>query len=394
MQRHRPCTNNKASTTDQSNNSVQESNSLHDSFSILKSNFLEKTKRKMTSTTTATANEEIHQDSSERSCSALDLSWLSESVLEAALNTHNLSIQDVTQFHDSLRAAEEYGSMDRDTSERLHEKIQKKETALLDRLVAHETARVSRKLGIYSIFKNHKTWEQVHYMADMHGQGAYILMKVRQIQEESNLFAKKKSRQKRRPIFLTFLLLCTVSFLIIFFIITVINYLKYVYCQDFQGLSKDDVREALTPFHEYLDEHSKDDGEESRRPIPLPFSTPEEAKFTKIDETARPKVLPRVAKKLCKAYRRLHASMHDKETGGYDDEFLMQVFRDGSCTPERLCDLLQVELSEEGDDEGDEKDLLGEGNSDDEEEDEEEEHDGRHERVRAKNFDDDFDERY
>lgn len=117
-------------------------------------------------------------DASERSCSEMDLSWLSPRVLEAALDTKNLSLDDVDNFHESLRAAEEFGSMDHDTSERLHEKIEQKQQTLIDKMVAHETARVSRKLGIYQVLKTHKTWEQVHYMADMHGQGAYILMKV------------------------------------------------------------------------------------------------------------------------------------------------------------------------------------------------------------------------
>lgn len=118
------------------------------------------------------------EESSEHSCSQLDLSWLNESVMEAALNTHNLSLNDVHQFHESLKAAEEMGSMDHDTSERLHEKIQKKQDTLMEKLIARETARVSRKLGIYQILKAQKTWEQVLYMADMHGQGAYISMKV------------------------------------------------------------------------------------------------------------------------------------------------------------------------------------------------------------------------
>jgi len=90
----------------------------------------------------------------------LNLSWLNEKVLEAALHAENLSLKDTSAFHESLRAAEQFGSMDQDTSERLHEKINEKTSALIEDLVAHETARVAKRLGLYEVLKVHKVWEQ------------------------------------------------------------------------------------------------------------------------------------------------------------------------------------------------------------------------------------------
>jgi hypothetical protein len=108
--------------------------------------------------------------------SALDLSWLNESVMEAALDMKHLSLSDVGHFHESLRAAEEFGSMDHDVSERLHQKIEDRKLSLIDKMVNKETARVTKRLGLFPLLKTHTTWKQVHYMADMHGQGAYISM--------------------------------------------------------------------------------------------------------------------------------------------------------------------------------------------------------------------------
>lgn len=110
----------------------------------------------------ATTESNKHNDS----FNALDLSWLSESVMEAALQTKHLSLQDTNDFHDSLRAAEEVGSMNHAVSERLHQRINEKQTALVEKLVAHETARVFKKLGLYDVLKSHRTWDQVQLMAD------------------------------------------------------------------------------------------------------------------------------------------------------------------------------------------------------------------------------------
>ncbi|CAB9510901.1 expressed unknown protein [Seminavis robusta] len=166
----------------------------------------------MTGTTPADNN---NGDNNNNSCSALDLSWLSESVMEAALDNKNLSLNDVGHFHESLRAAEEFGSMEHDVSERLHQKIEHRKETLLSKMVAHETIRVTKSLGLFGILKTHKTWKQVHFMADMHGQGAYIAM------------------------------------------------------AEFQGLGNDEIAKALGSFHEYLQTHE---------PGQLPFTPPEEAK--------------------------------------------------------------------------------------------------------------------
>lgn len=98
------------------------------------------------------------------------------------------------------------------------------------------------------------------------------------------------------------------------------------------------MEESLKPFHAFLDEQAKTDV----RPIPLPYSKPEDAKYTKIDDHSRPIVEQKVAEKICKAYRRLYVSLQDKNMGGYDDAFLSRVVED--YPPEQLCDLLQVTL--------------------------------------------------
>jgi Conserved oligomeric complex COG6 len=188
--------------------------------------------------------------------SALDLSWLNESVLEAALGTKHLSLSDVGHFHESLRAAEEFGSMDHDVSERLHQKIEDRKLSLIDKMVDHETARVTKRLGLLSLLKTHTTWKQVHYMADMHGQGAYISM------------------------------------------------------SEFQGLGKEQVAEAMTAFHNHLEELQGK----------LPFTPVGQVKD--FDESARAIMEPKVAAKFCQAYRRLYNSLMDTELGGYDLEFL------------------------------------------------------------------------
>lgn len=110
------------------------------------------------------------------SSSALDLSWLNASVLEAALDMKHLSLSDVGHFHESLRAAEEFGSMDHGVSEQLHQNIEDRKLSLIDKMVNQETARVTKRLGLFTLLKTLTTWKQVHYMADMHGQGAYISM--------------------------------------------------------------------------------------------------------------------------------------------------------------------------------------------------------------------------
>lgn len=131
--------------------------------------------------------------------------------------------------------------------------------------------------------------------------------------------------------------------------------------QDFKGLKTEDMEEALKPFHVFLDEKAKGD----IRPIPLPYSKPEEAKYTKIDDKARPKVEPKVAEKLCKAYRRLYTSMHDKDTGGYDQSTLDRVL---DYKPETVCDLLCVTLPDEDDDpNGDQENVEDKDGDDDEE---------------------------
>jgi len=96
-------------------------------------------------TAAATASENEH------SFSALDMSWLSEEIMDAALQTDNLKLKDVAQFHDSLRAAEDTGFMTHETSEKLHHKIDETTNALVERLVAHETVRVCKRLGLYEM---------------------------------------------------------------------------------------------------------------------------------------------------------------------------------------------------------------------------------------------------
>lgn len=238
-----------------------------------------------TSTTTTTNAQPNTNHENENSCSALDLSWLSESVMEAALTTKHLKLDDVAQFHDSLRAAEELGAMDHDTSERLHHKIDDTRDRLLRKMVAHETARISKRLGLYLVLKAHKTWDQVQFMADMHGQGAFVDMK------------------------------------------------------DFEGLMEEDLQPGLDAFHAYCLEarRTTDDAVV----LPLPFSKPGEHKD--FDEQVRDQIEVAVAQKICLQYRLFYEGLvHDNNhtVNGYTSEFLEQL----QYTPTQFAAMVGVEL--------------------------------------------------
>ena len=233
-----------------------------------------------------TNNNNNDNNINENSCSALDLSWLSESVMEAALDTKHLKLTDVAQFHESLRAAEEFGAMEHAVSERLHHKIDAKTSKLVAKMVAHETVRVSKRLGLYVALKAHKTWDQVQFMADMHGQGAYIVMR------------------------------------------------------DFDGLHPDDLLPGLEAFHAYIADHKS----ESRRTsvtLKLPFSQPSDG--TDLDEQARGVIERQVAEKISKQYRKFYASLMDEDLGGYPASFLEQL----QYSPEEFADMVGVTLKKE-----------------------------------------------
>lgn len=159
-------------------------------------------RRTTTTTTTTTTMNKDDTNTNTNSCSTLNLSWLSESVMEAALDTKNLSLRDIHQLETGLKAAEQFGQLDLDSSDRLHHKLQVREADLMRKAVKLELRQVAKRMQLFCLLKTYKTWEQVQSMADMHGQGAYILMK------------------------------------------------------DFQGLSEPNVERALKGFHDFLRENT------------------------------------------------------------------------------------------------------------------------------------------
>ncbi|CAB9522388.1 Component of oligomeric Golgi complex 6 [Seminavis robusta] len=210
-------------------------------------------------------------------CNTLDLSWLNESIVEAALDNQRLSLSDAGHLDDSLRAAKEYGSMDADVSERLHHRIEERKECLLEKMVVHETRRVTKQLGLYGLLKSHQKWGQVLCMADMQGQGSCFTM------------------------------------------------------VDFKGLATDQVAQAMSVFHTYLQEN----------PGKLPYTPPGDAKsvHVPVEEGARPLVETKVAEKVCRAYTRLYKSLVDPDLGGYKKDFLDQTVL---YNPDQLFAMLGV----------------------------------------------------
>ena len=231
--------------------------------------------------TTTTSGVTTTTDVSTTTTNALDLSWLSESVLEAALETKDLKYHDVQQFHDSLRVAEDVGCMDHDVSERLHTRCEERKSQLLSKLVSHEAARVSQRLGLYPILKAYKIWTQVSFMAG-------------------------------------------------------------VTMNEFDGLhEQDNMVPAFQTFHSVLQKEANQN--ESSKLFKLPFSKAGETNDYEEQNQVREDLEKQVNEKICQEYKKLYDTMVDPESGGYSEAFINnETMRQYS--PNKLADMVNVYL--------------------------------------------------
>lgn len=220
------------------------------------------------------------------SCNNLDLSWLQPSVVKAALQDPQMSLQDVNSLHSSLNMAETLGNMEHDIAQHCHDYVQQKEYILIEKQIQNQLEHIWSILGLKSLLTTTKKWEQIEYMTECHGQSASINM------------------------------------------------------IDFPGLDTNTIKTSFILFSNWIHTHcyQNDNDDKEQKKIELPFSNTLTTQNNNTMEIQN-KIKTQVKQTLLDEYEKLYKIMMDTNKSGYTKEFLNEYLK---ISPSQLKNMLIV----------------------------------------------------